>query len=203
MALNQYLLPDLRRAGFKNPLVETLPSNPSDTAASNSAAPLVVQRLKAAGVKSVIPLIPFNSFFPFLSQENGQNYFPKLLLSDYESSINVTLGLIPIPYEKGLDHQEGVTVETLGGTDAPTSGGPGRRIQRRGPELLRHLERAQQADLDGLALHRGAGPDRGMVPGHPTVRGRRPGRGAEPQPAYLRPGHVADPELLRAPTRRP
>jgi len=121
VALNQYLLPDLRRAGFTDPLVETLPSNPSDTAATNSAAPLVVQRLKSAGVKSVIPLIPFNSFFPFLSQENGQNYFPKLLLSDYESSITVTLGLIPIPYEKGLDHQEGVTVETLGGTDAPQS----------------------------------------------------------------------------------
>jgi Periplasmic binding protein len=121
VALNQYLLPDLHRAGFTNLLVQTLPSNPSDTAASNSAAPLVVQRLKAAGVKSVIPLIPFNSFFPFLSQENGQDYFPKLLLSDYESSIETTLGLIPIPYEKGLDHQEGVTVETLGGTDAPTS----------------------------------------------------------------------------------
>ncbi len=121
VALNQYLLPDLHRAGFTNLLVQTLPSNPSDTAASNSAAPLVVQRLKAAGVKSVIPLIPFNSFFPFLSQENGQNYFPKLLLSDYESSIETTLGLIPIPYEKGLDRQEGVTVETLGGTDAPSS----------------------------------------------------------------------------------
>jgi len=119
VALNQYLLPDLARAGIKDPLVETLPSNASDTAATNAAAPLVVQRLKAAGVKSVIPLIPFNSFFPFLSQENGQNYFPKLLLSDYESSIETTLGLIPIPYEKGLDHQEGVTVETLGGTDAP------------------------------------------------------------------------------------
>ncbi len=80
VALNDYLLPDLQRAGFPNPLIETLPSNPSDTAATDAAAPLIVQRLKAAGVKSVIPLIPFNSFFPYLSQENGQNYFPKLLL---------------------------------------------------------------------------------------------------------------------------
>ncbi|HTZ10159.1 MAG TPA: hypothetical protein VMB72_13875, partial [Acidimicrobiales bacterium] len=64
-------------------------------------------------------LMPFNAFFPFLSQEQGQNYFPKLLLSDYESSIEVALGLIPIPYEQGLDNQEGITVETLGGTDAP------------------------------------------------------------------------------------
>jgi len=121
VALNQYLLPDLRDAGITNVHVETLPSNPADTSATDAAAPLVVQRFKSAGVKSVIPLIPFNAFFPFLSQENGQNYFPKLLLSDYESSIVSTLGLIPIPYEKGLDHQEGVTVETLGGTDAPSS----------------------------------------------------------------------------------
>ncbi|HTT86694.1 MAG TPA: ABC transporter substrate-binding protein [Acidimicrobiales bacterium] len=119
VALNQYLLPDLRQAGISNPLVETLPSNPTDTAASNAAAPLVVQRLKAAGVTSVIPLMPFNSFFPFLAQEHAQNYVPKLLLSDYESSITVTLGLIPIPYEQELEGQEGVTVETLGGTDAP------------------------------------------------------------------------------------
>jgi hypothetical protein len=119
VALNDYLVPDLRDAGITNTLIQTLPSNPEDTAASNSAAPLVVQRLKAAGVQSVIPLIPFNSFFPLLAQENAQHYYPKLLLSDYESSIQVALGLIPIPYEQGLDGQQGVTVETLGGTDAP------------------------------------------------------------------------------------
>jgi ABC-type branched-subunit amino acid transport system substrate-binding protein len=119
VALNDYLLPDLRNAGLTDTLVETIPSNPSDQAASGAAAPLVVQRLKAAGVHSVIPLLPFNAFFPFLSQEVAQNYYPKLLLSDYESTIEVSLGLIPIPYEQGLDGQEGITVETLGGTDAP------------------------------------------------------------------------------------
>jgi len=119
VALDDYLLPDLRKAGLTHTLVETIPSNPSDQAASTAAAPLVVQRLKAAHVRSVIPLMPFNAFFPFLAQENAQNYLPRLLLSDYESSINVALGLIPIPYEKELDGQQGVTVETLGGTDAP------------------------------------------------------------------------------------
>jgi hypothetical protein len=33
----------------------------------------------------------------------------------------VTLGLIPVPYEQALDGQEGITVENLGGTDAPAS----------------------------------------------------------------------------------
>ena len=121
VALNDYLLPDLRRAGFTNTVIETLPSNPADQAATTAAAPLVVQRLKAAGVQSVIPLIPFNSFFPYLSQENAQQYIPHLLLSDYEQSIGGALGLIPLPYEQELEGQEGVTVETLGGTDAPSA----------------------------------------------------------------------------------
>ena len=40
-----------------------------------------------------------------------------MLLSDYENSIQSALGLIPVPYEKALDGQEGVTSETLGGID--------------------------------------------------------------------------------------
>ena len=76
-----------------------------------------MQRFRQAGVTSVIPLIPFNSFFPYLQAETSQGYFPQLLLSDYESSIQVALGLIPVPYEKALDGQEGVTTFTLGGID--------------------------------------------------------------------------------------
>ena len=44
---------------------------------------------------------------------------PSSLLSDYQSEIEVALGLIPIPYEKALNGQEGVTAETLGGIDLP------------------------------------------------------------------------------------
>jgi hypothetical protein len=124
VALNDYLLPDIQKAGLTRPLIETMPSSVTNTAAVNAAAPLVVQRLKSAGIQSVIPLMPFNSFFPYLGQETAQGYFPKLLLSDYESSIEVGLGLIPIPYEKALDGQSGVTVETLGGVDAPDNVAP-------------------------------------------------------------------------------
>ncbi len=116
VALNQYLLPDLRRAGV-TPVVKTIASDPSDTASTDSQAPLVVQQLRADGVTSVIPLIPFNVFFPVLAAETQQQYFPKLLLSDYEESIESALGLLPFPYEKALDGQEGLTTETLGGID--------------------------------------------------------------------------------------
>jgi hypothetical protein len=120
VALNQYLLPDLRRAGI-TALVKTIASDPSDSATTNSQAPLVVQQLRSAGITSVIPLIPFNVFYPVLQAETNQQYFPKLLLSDYESSVEAALGLIPVPYEKALDGQEGLTTETLGGGTNPSN----------------------------------------------------------------------------------
>ena len=116
LALSQYLLPDLLRIGV-HATVETIAANPSESAAINSDAPLVVEKLRAAGVESVIPLVPFNAFLPVLAAETGQRYFPKLLLSDYEESIESSLGLIPIPFEPALNGQQGVTTETLGGID--------------------------------------------------------------------------------------
>jgi len=116
LALDDYLLPDLKRIGVQ-PVVETIPAQPAEAAATGSDAPLIVEKLRAAGVDSVIPLMPFNAFLPVLSAETQQQYFPKLLLSDYESSIESALGLLPVPFEKALDGQEGVTTETLGGID--------------------------------------------------------------------------------------
>jgi hypothetical protein len=115
-ALTRYLVPDLKRVGV-TPVVETIAADPSDTATTNAEAPLVVQRLRSDGVTSVIPLIPFNVFYPILQAQTQQQYFPRLLLSDYEESIETALGLLPYPYEKALDGQEGVTAETLGGID--------------------------------------------------------------------------------------
>jgi len=118
LALNQFLLPDLKRAGI-TPLVETIAAGTSESAATGSQAPLVIQQLRSDGITSVIPLIPFNVFFPVLQAATQQQYFPTLLLSDYEESIESALGLIPIPYVKALNGQEGVTTETLGGIDDP------------------------------------------------------------------------------------
>jgi len=115
-ALNEYLMPDLERAGV-SPTVETIAANVDESATTTAEAPLVVQKLKAAGVNSVIPLIPFNVFFPVLQAQSSQSYYPKLLLSDYEVSIESALGLIPVPYEQALNGQQGVTTETLGGFD--------------------------------------------------------------------------------------
>ena len=115
-ALNGYLLPDLKKAGI-TPQVDTIAGNPDETATTNSDAQLAVERLKASGVQSVIPMVPENAFFPYLSAEASQQYYPQLLLSDYQSTIEIGLGLTPTPYEKELNGQEGVTTETLGGID--------------------------------------------------------------------------------------
>ncbi len=117
-ALNSYLLPDLKKIGV-TPLVETISADLGETASTDSDATLAVERLRAAGVQSVIPLLPDNAFTPYLGAETSQQYFPTLLLSDYQTEIEIALGLIPIPYEKALNGQEGVTAETLGGIDLP------------------------------------------------------------------------------------
>ncbi len=116
-ALNQALLPDLERSGVTDVTRATIAADPNETSETNTEAPLVIQRMKSAGVQSIIPLIPFNVFFPLLQAETQQDYFPRLLLSDYGSSIQSALGLLPVPYEKALDGQEGVTTLTLGGVD--------------------------------------------------------------------------------------
>ncbi len=115
-ALHSFLLPDLKAVGI-TPQVYTVAAGLNETASTDSDAQLAVERLKAAGVQSVIPMLPENAFFPYIGAENQQKFFPQLLLSDYQSSIEVALGLIPVPYETALNGQEGVTTETLGGFD--------------------------------------------------------------------------------------
>ncbi len=115
-ALNDFLMPDLKKAGI-TPEVETVAGNPDETSTTNSDAQLAVERFKSSGVQSVFPLLPENAFFPYLASEASQQYAPQLLLSDYQSTVEVALGLIPTPYEAELNGQEGVTTETLGGFD--------------------------------------------------------------------------------------
>jgi hypothetical protein len=97
-ALKSYLLPDLKKAGI-TPQAYTVSAGLNETASTDSDAQLAVERLKAAGVQSVIPMLPENAFFPYIGVENQQKFFPQLLLSDYQSTVEVALGLIPQPYE--------------------------------------------------------------------------------------------------------
>src|ERR1700722_19273390 len=73
LALHSYLLPDLKKAGI-TPQVYTISADLNETASTDSDAQLAVERLKAAGVQSVIPLLPENAFFPYVGAENAQKY---------------------------------------------------------------------------------------------------------------------------------
>jgi ABC-type branched-subunit amino acid transport system substrate-binding protein len=123
-ALDDVVLPALRKVGV-NPVVVTIAADPSETATTDTEAPLVVQRFRSDGVDTILPIIPFNVFFPLLEAQSAQSYYPRLLLSDYESSIEVALGLMPVPFARALNGQEGLTTETLGGVDddRPTAAG--------------------------------------------------------------------------------
>jgi hypothetical protein len=117
-ALADALLPDLKAIGVR-PQVVTVAAGLDETASVDSDATLAAERFKAAGIQSVIPLLPENAFVPYIGAETAQGYFPQLLLSDYQFQIEIALGLIPLPFNAALNGQEGVTTETLGGIDDP------------------------------------------------------------------------------------
>ena len=84
-----------------------------------------MEKLRAAGVKSVIPLMTFNAFTPGAGGRDGAEVLPHAAALRLRSSIESSLGLLPVPYEKALDGQEGVTTETLGGVDDSRPQAPG------------------------------------------------------------------------------
>ena len=127
LALTKYLLPDLKRhrrdAGGRDDPGPAI----AETATTDSQAPLIVEKLQAAGVDSVIPLMPFNAFLPGARRpRRRRSTSPSCCCPTTSSSIESSLGLLPVPYEKALDGQEGVTTETLGGDRRlPAAGGQG------------------------------------------------------------------------------
>jgi branched-chain amino acid transport system substrate-binding protein len=125
LALDKYLRPALAKAGLPAPQVEQLSASLADAATVQSQAPVAVQRLKTAGVQTIIPLVPFNALQPLLQAQTEQNYFPKLLLSDYESSVSLALGLVEFQFTEALDGQVGPTFETFGNDDHPSGYTPG------------------------------------------------------------------------------
>ena len=76
-ALNGFLLPDLKKVGI-TPVVETVAGSVDQTATTNTDAQLAVEKFKAAGVQSVIPLLRENAFFPYIGAETSQEYYPQL-----------------------------------------------------------------------------------------------------------------------------
>ena len=79
----------------------------------------VYLQLKAADVKVVLPVLPFLQLVTWLQEEDSQSYFPKLLLSDYESEIQAMLGLAEAKYEKELQDTVGPTAFRLGSDEDP------------------------------------------------------------------------------------
>jgi ABC-type branched-subunit amino acid transport system substrate-binding protein len=117
LAVQKYLLPALAAKGLHPTINDTITANVSDPATAESQARSVVDRLKSSGVQTVIPLLPVNSFFPYLAAAHAQSYAPKLVLSDYENTVTDALGLAEFQYPKELSGQIGPTVYTLGSED--------------------------------------------------------------------------------------
>jgi ABC-type branched-subunit amino acid transport system substrate-binding protein len=129
LAVDEYLLPALAQQGLEPTLVDTITANLDDPATAQSQARSAVTRLESEGVETVIPLLPVNAFRAYLTAAKSQGYAPDLMLSDYEGTVNVALGLAEFQFPDLLSGQLGPTVYTLSSEDddRPDNGltGPG------------------------------------------------------------------------------
>jgi hypothetical protein len=101
---------------------------------SSSEGPVFASRFHSKRIKVVIPLLPFFQFVAWIQGEQAQRYAPRLLLSDYDSSFQIALGLVgesgtgnrpfPTPYTAQLQDQDGPTYYVLGNHDYPAYASP-------------------------------------------------------------------------------
>ncbi|MBM3671320.1 MAG: ABC transporter substrate-binding protein [Actinobacteria bacterium] len=118
LAVEDYLLPALEERGLEPALTATITANIDDPTTAASQAGAVVRRLNSDGIDVVIPLLSvFPGFQSFVSLAKSQDYAPAVLLSDYEQSVNVALGLAESLYPDQMSGQRGPTVYTLSNED--------------------------------------------------------------------------------------
>jgi len=117
LAVDEYLLPALRAQGLKPAVVDTITASVDDPSTAQSQARSAVTRLESEGVETVIPLLPVNAFRSYLAAAKAQQFAPKLMLSDYEGTVNVAIGLAEFQFPDLLSGQIGPTVYTLSSED--------------------------------------------------------------------------------------
>ena len=127
------------------------------------------------GSTSVIPLIPFNVFYPVLRAETRQQYFPKLLLSDYESSIESRSGSSPSPTRRRSTARRASPPRPWAGSTTPVPGAQGGYDPGvRSCWTVWHKAYPQIPPGQHERLHRGAGAGRRA--------GARPSASSPPRP---------------------
>jgi hypothetical protein len=130
---SQCLAPALKKAGLKPRDTAQLTYNTGPGPAT-SQAPVYASRFHAEGITVVIPMLPFFQFVAWIQGEQAQHYAPRLLLSDYDSMFQISLGLVgesgsgnqaaPTPYTTQLQNQSGPTYYVLGNSDFPPYASP-------------------------------------------------------------------------------
>ena len=117
-AVDDYLLPALEERGLAPAVVASITANLDDPATASNQAKSVVSRFKSEEVEVVIPLLSvYPPFQSYLAAAKSQDFAPRLLLSDYEQTVNAGLGLAENLYPDLVSGQVGPTVYTLGNED--------------------------------------------------------------------------------------
>ena len=114
---SQCLLPALARAGLAPKLSAVL--HYSEQPEPAAAAVPDATNFKLKNIQTVIPMLPFFQYTSWLQAEDSQQYYPRLLLSDYDSEVSASLAFVSAPFKKELQDQQGPTYGVFGNRDLP------------------------------------------------------------------------------------
>jgi hypothetical protein len=117
-----YLNADLGHKGLSPADTGSMAFNLSDAGTANAQATDIVTRFKNFDhINTIIPLIPYTDLVYLLQAGKNQNYFPRWLLSDYESGAQLAIGLIDPssggPYANELNNTVNPTFFNLGASN--------------------------------------------------------------------------------------
>jgi ABC-type branched-subunit amino acid transport system substrate-binding protein len=111
------MVADLKRLGVAKPIYHVVPF---DAAQAQPFIARAINDMSINGVDRLFMMLPFTTFATFLQAAESQDFYPKYMLSDYQSGLVTAEAVLGLQYAKSLEGAEGPSYIRLAVDEDPT-----------------------------------------------------------------------------------